>query len=287
MPTSETDSSDYSQAEQESIILKAAWELISDMVNYEIFESLAKTSETSLLPKTVSHRRLFNILLLDFLSTPNAASFGLTEPPSGSPLSDKTYLYYLRRVANKPQLNRDGGHLIANPVEAFVQWLDGECFVEDVWLPSIDVKTDLRVKRIQFLRICGNIAKHSFASMSRNSKEIAEVLKENGVMVDRDQRYLVIPEFYDWFHMNILSYHLSAIAEFLNNIRWGIYDYLQPEFKRSFTRDAHDPIMYRYQVPPDINRPLGRTMYWDLMNDIRSKPYFPRFEVSRYLKERY
>ena len=170
MPTSEADSPDYSPAEQEAIILKAVWELISDMVNYEIFERLAKTTEASLLPKTVSHRRLFNILLLDFLSTPNAASFGLPEPPAGSVLSDKTYLYYLRRIANQPQLNRHGDHLIARPVEEFVQWLEGECFIEDVWLPSIDVKTDLRVKRVQFLRICGNISKHSFASMSRNSK---------------------------------------------------------------------------------------------------------------------
>lgn len=273
--------------EQEVIVLKAAWELVSDMVNYEIFAPLTNTKETSLLPNTATHKRLFNILLLDFLSTLNAASFGLAEPPEGSPLSDKTYLYYLRRIASSPQVNSSGAHLIAGPVEAFAKWLEAECFIEGVWLPSIDVKTDLRVKRIQFLRICGNIAKHHFASMSRNSKEIAAVLKENGVLIDRDQRYLVIPEFYDWFHTNILSYHISAIAEFLNNIRWGIYDYLRPEFTRSFTRDPLDPIRYRFKIPPDINRPLGRTMYWDLMNEVRSAPDIPRFEVDRYLKMRY
>jgi hypothetical protein len=280
-------SAEYSQAEQEVIVLKAAWELISDMVNYEIFVPLANTKETSLLPNTVTHKRLFNILLLDFLSTPNAASFGLQTPPEGSALSDKTYLYYLRRIANEPQLNPSDGDLIAGPVEAFAQWLEAECFVEDVWLPSIDVKTDLRVKRIQFLRICGNIAKHNFASMSRNSKEIAAILEENGVSIDRDQRYLVIPDFYDWFHTNILSYHMSAIAEFLNNIRWGLYDYLRPEFMRSSTRDVPNPVMNHYEIPPNIHRPLGRTMYWDLMNEVRSKPHIPRFEVDRYLKMRY
>lgn len=91
-------STDYSEMEQEVIVLKAVWELISDMVNYEIFVPLTDTTETSLLPNTVTHKRLFNILLLDFLSTLNAASFGLTEPPEGSPLTDKTYLYYLRRT---------------------------------------------------------------------------------------------------------------------------------------------------------------------------------------------
>lgn len=28
-------------------------------------------------------------------------------------------------------------------------------------------------------------------------------------------------------------------------------------------------------------------MYWDLMNDVRSEPYIPRFEVGRFLKIRY
>jgi hypothetical protein len=277
----------YTAIEQEVIVLKAVWDLISDMVNNEMFVPITRVKDASLLPSTMTHQRLFNILLIDFLSTLNAGSFGLEEPPEGSPASDRTYLYYLKRIADRPQLNPQGSGLLVGPAEAFAQWLEGECFVEKVWLPSIDLETNLRVKRIQFLRICGNIAKHSFASMSRNSKEIASVLEDNDVLVDRDQRFLVIPEFYDWFHTNILNYHISAIAEFLNNIRWGLYDYLRPEFIRSFTRDDPDQIPYRFQYPSGVERLLARAMYWDLMNEVRREPYIPRFEVTKYLKMRY
>jgi hypothetical protein len=272
----------YTTIEQEVIVLKAVWELIGDMVNNEMFAPITRVKDASLLPSTMTHQRLFNILLIDFLSTLNAASFGLEDPPEGSSSSDKTYLYYLKRIADHPQLNPQGASLLLDPVEAFAQWLEGECLVEKVWFPSINVETNLRVKRIQFLRICGNIAKHSFASMSRNSKEIASVLKDNGVLIDRDQRFLVLPKFYEWFHTNILNYHISAIAEFLNNIRWGLYDYLRPEFLRSTTRDDSDRAVYRY--PQDVERPL---VYWDLMNEIRREPYIPRFEVTKYLKMRY
>jgi hypothetical protein len=280
--TDSKSSRDYTLIEQEVIILNAVWELIGDMVNYEIFVKPNKTKDITLMPNSTTHKRLFNILLVDFLSTLNAASFGLDMPPPGCSASDKTYLHYLRRIINQPQLNSNGASLLSVPVEEFARWLEGECFIEDVWFPSIDVNTDLRVQRIDFLRICGNIGKHSFATMSRNTKDIASVLAKNGVAVDRDHRYLVIGEFYEWFHTNVLGYHISAIAEFLTNIRWGIYDYLRPEFIRSYTRN--DEIRYHYKIPSEINRPLSKTMYWDLMNAVRSKPYMPRFEVTEFLK---
>lgn len=156
-----------------------------------------------------------------------------------------------------------------------------------MWLPSIDLRTDIRVKRIAFIKICGNIAKHSFARLSANVRAICEILKTNGSAIDESQGYLVLPEFYDWFHTNIFSYHSSAIAEFLNNIRWGIYDYLRPEFARSFTKDDPNSIAYRFIYPADCTKPVVQTMYWDLMNAMRSAPYMPRFEVTRYLKMRY
>ena len=67
----------------------------------------------------------------------------------------------------------------------------------------------------------------------------------------------------------------------------GIYDYLRPEFLRSFTREPGDSIRYHFKYPDGSEHPTGKTMYWDLMNDVRSEPYMPRFEVTRFLKMRY
>jgi hypothetical protein len=277
----------YSPIEQEIIVLKASWELIGEMVNYEMFVRPDKVTDVTLFPSTRTHQRLFNILLVDFLTAFDAASFDLPLPEVGGQLSDKTYLFYLKRIATKPLLNSDSPRLLADPVIAFSDWLDKDCTIERVWLPSIEVQTDITLKRIQFLRICGVAAKHHFMSMTRNAKDISAILKLNGVEMTRDQQYLVIPDFYEWFHGNILNYHIGAIAEFLNNIRWGIFEYLRPEFLRSFTKYGPDFIDYKYLYPAGVESELARTMYWDLMNEVMSKPYMQKFEITRYLKMRY
>jgi hypothetical protein len=117
--------------------------------------------------------------------------------------------------------------------------------------------------------------------------DICRILEANGHKVSTDEGYLVIEEFYDWFHTNVFSYHSSAIAEFLNNIRWGIYEYLRPEFERSITWEGGDPPRYSYKYPAGSQHPTGKSMYWDLMNDVRSEPFMPRFEVTRFLRMRY
>jgi hypothetical protein len=95
----------------------------------------------------------------------------------------------------------------------------------------------------------------------------------------------MLDEFYEWFHTNVFSYHASTIAEFLNNLRWGFYNYLVPEFRRSFERTGEYD--YKFDIPSDIVSPLGRAMYWDLMNMVRAPPWFPRFTVTQSLKGRY
>ena len=176
--------------------------------------------------------------------------------------------------------------LIRDPVEAFADWLDREFFVEGVWLPSIDIQLDIRLTRITYLKICGDIGKHSFARLERNVKRIIDILSANGVSVDEGMGYTVLPEFYEWFHTHLFAYHSSTIAEFLNNLRWGIYSYLVPEYDRSYEPVEPYPA-YRFHYPSKVIQPLTQQMYWGLMNRVRSAPYFPKFTVSRFLKKRY
>jgi hypothetical protein len=279
---------DFTKTEHEVVVLKAIWELIGEMVNYEMFVKPESTTVvTSVMFSTRVHQRLFNIFLVDFLSQPKRWPFGLTAPAAGAAKSDMCILFHLKRICEDPQFNPAGGDALRVPLVAFTQWLEAECCVEKVWLPSINVETDIRVKRIMFIKICGNIAKHNFTRLSMSVGDICEVLKSNGTNINIDEGYLVIPEFYEWFHHHVLGYHSSAIAEFLNNIRWGIFDYLKPEFDRSFTKDDPTSIAYRFIYPSDCNNPVIRNIYWDLMNAVRSEPYVPRFEVTGYLKMRF
>jgi hypothetical protein len=277
----------FTQTELEVIVLKMVWDSIDEMVNYEMFAKLASIEDVTLMFKSMTHQRLFNVLLVDFLSQPRQWPFGLGMPAAGVPTSERSILFHLKRVCLSPQLSPGNGMSIRSPLDALQQWLETECQIEKVWLPSINLETTINVKRVKFIKICGDIAKHSFGRLSRNVDAICEILKSNGAPIERDEGYLVLPDFYEWFHKDVFSYHSSALGEFLNNLRWGLYEYLQPEYSRSFSKDEPPSIKYRYRYPLNCVNPIARSMYWDLMNAVRSKPYMPRFEVTRYLKMRY
>lgn len=283
---------EFTDTEHEIIVLYAVWRMIDEMVNYGMFVKFNKTKDTNLLFETAAHKRLFNILLSDFLSAPSkhrnskSMPFGLHKIPAGMQLSASSFLFYLENVTNNPLF---GGDILPlrRVVQEFKLWLDEECTVDGVWLSSINVEVDLRAPRFQLLKICGNIGKHNFSRLEVNVLEIKEILSRNGKVIDVQQAYMALDDFYEWFHDHFFAYHSSTIAEFLNNIRWAIFRYLQKQYARSYIPPKSGDPRYSYSYPPDCNQPIARGMFWDLMNSVRSKPDFPEFSVSSSSKSLY
>lgn len=280
----------FNQTEREAIILTSIWGTIDDLVNYEMFVKTERTRDVELRFSTSTHMRLFNVLLVDFLSQPQRQKgglvpFDLPQPPQSARQADRTHLYYLRLVCDAPRLGADAS-VIAGPVDTFSDWLEVEALVEKVWLHSINKELDLKIGRLQFIKICGDIAKHNFLRLSKRLKDLCQVLEHNGQTINESQACLVLPDFYKRFHGDIFAYHSSVIGEHLNNLRLGIYAYLQPEFARSFHKVEPRP-MYGFHIPSAITHPLAKEMYWELMNRVLARPYMPRFEVSQYVKMRY
>lgn len=280
--------------ERESIILNSAWEMIDGMVNWAMFDKKDLKEPTNLTFKTSQHSLLFIVLLADFLSQVRAfrrgpVPLGLEAVPDNAPPSNRTFLFHLRRVCANPQLGKDAVGL-GEPIEAFANWLEGEFVAVDVNLADIDIVADLRIARYRYIKMCGDIAKHNLARLSYNVWHLQRLLEASGHKVIVHDAYLAIDNFFEWFHDDIFSYHSSQIAEFLNNIRWAIFQYLRPEFQRSWhlTEEAtpNFPI-YSYRVPADINEPLARAMYWEVMNRVRTQPYIQPFVVCNALKQRY
>ncbi|MBI4182552.1 MAG: hypothetical protein HY521_00980 [Proteobacteria bacterium] len=280
--------------EREAIILNSAWEMIDGMVNWAMFVKNDRTVPTNLMFETAQHSRLFVILLGDFLSEIRAfrgdpVPLGLTRTPSNARPSDLTFLFHLRQVCADPKLGTDTTALSA-AVESFADWLEGEFTAQGVNLHTIDVVANLRIARIRYIKMCGDIAKHNLARLATNVSHLRKLLEAAGHPVCEQKAYLAVENFFEWFHNNIFIYHSSQIAEFLNNIRWSIYDYLQPEFRRPWhltpKATPRFPI-YSYRVPSDITEPVARAMYWDAMNRSRSKPYVQRFVVAESFKRRY
>jgi len=263
--------------EQEIIILKAVKELIDSMVNFELMSLVGNDPESNIMFKSSIHQKFFNIILVDFLSRTDKKG----------PIKKTSYLGGIREILKNPNFDKVNSiNQLKISTEEFKEWL--EQIVEiDIWLPSIDKETKLSISRISFLKMSGDISKHNYLRAVGVAEELKEILAKSGIAVDINEALLVLSEFYERFHTDILNYHSSTIAEFLNNIRWGIFDYLQPELQRSIVWESSDPPKYHYTYPEGAESEFAKTCYWELMNEVRKEPYMRRFKVTKWLKMRY
>jgi hypothetical protein len=281
------ESKKYTELEQEVIVLAAVWDLIGSMVHYGNFEKEHEVNSAILMFRTKECSELFGIFLADFLSAPRPGAFGISAL-RGKGSFGKTYLGHLHNLLSAPKFKGDTTHL-SSSVVGFADWLDGFIEVSDVCLPSIERNGPLRVQRMAYLKICGTISKHGFTRLGGIVSELQRILRENKTEIDEGEGYLLIPDFRVWFQEHVYLASSTTIAWFLNEIRWGIFEYLRTEYKRAY-RPTHvitGAQMYEYDVPSQITKPLVRSMYWDLMNEVRVRPYFPRFTVHPAYADQY
>ena len=262
--------------EQEVIILKAAKELIDSMVNFELMSLLGNDPDSEIAFKSITHQRFFNIILVDFLSCTDKKG----------PIKQTSYLGGLREIVDNPCFDENNSvHNLKVATKEFKDWIEQKVEVA-VWLPSIDKETKLDISRFNFLKMTGNISKHNYLRAIGVANDLKDILLKSGITVDINEALLALAEFYERFQ-DILGYHSSTIAEFLNNIRWGIYDYLQPEFNKSIVWEGGDPPKYHYTYPKEIQSEFAKACYWELMNEVFREPYMRKFKVTKWLKLRY
>jgi hypothetical protein len=164
----------------------------------------------------------------------------LSRTDKKAPVKQSSYLGALRAISAHPRFDVDNSvAALRDATCAFVNWLKQEVSV-DVWLPSIDTQASIQISRLNFLKMCGDISKHNVLRSVGVAEELQQMLAAGGASVELEDAMLALGDFYERFHTDILNYHSSTIAEFLNNIRWGIYEYLQPEFRRSIVWEGGD-----------------------------------------------
>jgi hypothetical protein len=266
--------------EQEIITLKAVVDMIGDMVNHETMTIFFSDPDTSVMFKTMTHMAFFNIILVDLLSK-----------PSGFFTGDKSYIDRLKEICANPRMGEIRGiRELSEAVCAFDNWLSEKVTVQNCWFPSLELQIDLSIKRQIFISICGNITKHNFTQLTRQADRLRKIFCENGKAISLDKCILALQDFRQQFYNDVFHYHSSTIAEFLNNIQWGIYSYAAPVRARCVQNRYDEELhvnAYKYSYPVDVTSDLGKTCYWDLMNDVMRQPYIQRFEVAKYLKMRY
>lgn len=264
-----------SRVETEIVVLKATKELIDSIVNFEVL-SIGDSDPTETRFASTTHAKYFNIVLVDLLSGTDKR--GIVQP--------RPYIAALRDICRTPSFDRNGSaESLRSATEALALWLEEEMVIEKVWLPTVWKETTLRMRRIELLKLAGNVCRHNFLRSAGIAEDARSLLARNHVQITLDQALLVLGDVYEWLHTHLFNYHASTIAEFLNNIRWGIYEYLQPEYRSSLVKEEWP--MYRYTIPAEVVFAFAKECYWGLMNEVRSAPYMRRFVVHEVLKLRY
>lgn len=268
-------SMDLNHTEKEIIILKASLNIIDSIINYNVLDIQKDVMGSTVSFRTNIHQEYFSICLVDFFSKPTS-DFGLKE---------SNYISLLKDVCSSPVFDNENSiDCLKRPVVDFNNWLETEITIKQMWFPSISLSIDLKLTYSDFLYIGGNISKHNFTRLSFCANKLRKILEHSGCSQEKEDCFFALEDFQNWFHGdgNILGYLSGLITAFLNNIRWGIHRYLQPEFSRSYTRG--DGLKYAYQYPTTVSNSMARFYYWDMMNSVRSEPYIPEFEVSIYRK---
>jgi hypothetical protein len=107
------------------------------------------------------------------------------------------------------------------------------------------------------------------------------MLAEGGTPIGMEDALLTLDDFYWRFHSSALDAHVGTMAEHLNNIRWGIHEYLQPEYRRSLVWEAKNYPVYRYDCPEEVTSGFVQQCYWELMEGVREEPRMRRFKAGR------
>lgn len=269
------------QTERELVILNSAWAMIDDMVNWEMFVKNHLFGPTTLLFQSRTHAELFIILLTDFLSPIQQSKSNkiipqLGRPPNNASGANQTFIYHLRQVCLQPQLGKDVTEL-SDKIEEFASWLETSMMSRGVNLGEINIVADIELERIKYLKMCGNIAKHSLPRLIRVVSDLRDLLIEAGYNVSLQEAYLTTEPFFEWFFDDVFMFHSNQIAEFLNDIRWCIFEYLQPEYERSYHPRERFIGDYGYRIPDLVANPLAQAMYWNVLNRVRAKPWMERF----------
>ena len=270
---------EYNTAEKEAIGLCISLEAVGDMANralLELREVSQYPGEVEVYFHTHIHQELFIIRLLDFVKeSGNSKLTGV----SGSCLN------VLQAACNSRSFDQnDSVESLRNSVKELDEWLNHKKQIK-MWLPTLGLEADIEVSCLDFIAISGNHCKHNLSRLTSVSKKIYEILDANGYSVPLEQIPLALDDFREHLQENYFIYYGTWLGEMLNNIRWGIQNYLQPTYRAAYTKDDPKDIIYRYEYPLAIKQDIPRQWFWRLMNNIRTGPYLKKFAGSHYLKK--
>lgn len=269
----------HNAAEQEAIGLCIGVEAIDDMVNHALLLLIDVSpfpGECETRFHSRIHQQLFLIRLLDFVKeSGDKALTGI----KGSCLD------ILEAAGNNTSLCPNGdAQPLVSAVANLKDWLNKERDIK-LWLPTLNIEAHVTVSCMDLLTIAGNQSKHNLSRLTGVCRHIAQILNDQDYAVTLEMMPLALDDFREHLNENFFIYHGTWLAELLNNVRWGIQEYLYPVYRWSYREHIPElPGIYRYEYPSEVQSKIAQHWFWRLMNSVRSGPPFKRFDGAHYLK---
>lgn len=264
-------------AEYESIGLCIATEAINDMANHtmlQIGDLDDPLGEAEVRFPSRTHQGLFLSRLLDFVhESANAELTGV----NGSCLGVLESACTIRSF----EYNGSAASLV-DATGALRTWLNAETTLK-LWLPTLDIDALLTLRRVDYLYISGNQAKHNLARLTAVAKKVGKILNDHGYYPPLQLIPLALDDFKVHLAEHFFVYYGTWLAELLNNVRWGLQEYLQPTFQRAYVKLPGE-FAYEYRFPAEVVDAVAQEWFWRLMNHMRTGPYFHRFSGAAYMK---
>ena len=263
--------------ESETIGLCIALEAIGDILNHALLEIRgleSGTNDVTVYFHSRIHQQLFLIRLLDFAK--ETGDFGMTGV-KGSCLD------VIRSACETKffDTNNSVGAL-KKAADSLSEWLHTPT---SLWIPTLDLDVELQVTRIYLLYISGNEAKHNISRLTGLAKNIKNMLSEHGHEVPIEQIPLALDEFTENLSEHFFVYYSTWLSELLNDLRWGLQEYLTPTYRSCYIATPEiDELAYRFDYPTGISSSISKSWFWRLMNNVRTGPYFKRFNAPSYFK---
>ena len=265
--------------EQEALGLLTARTLIKGMVNRGMLQFSSDITNCEVKPQTRHAAELYAIYLIDFFSD-------LDKPFSKKDKNKySSLLEYLLSIVNNPSFNFENSiQKLSNSLNQFNDWIEQEGTIDFTDFPPA---IKLKMKRKDLFFICGNAAKHHYARLNGVNERLVNSVKAAGGTIAGNAMMKMRTELCELLFEQLFYIHIQKASELLTNIAWAIQTYLTPEYQRAYKVDLEKTKDYGYEVyffnyPPHINSDLGKNIYWDLMNEVRAKPFIDRFTTYPY-----
>ena len=265
-----------SAAELEAIGLCVCCEALDDIVNrglLEMIEVSQRPGECETRFHTRYHQLLFLIRLLDFAKESGDSSLTGVKGSCIEVLGTAAIQRALHPAGDSAPL--------AAAVTNLRDWLEREREVK-MWLPTLNIDAQIKLPCMDLLHIAGNQSKHNLSRLTGVCGRIATTLQKQNYAVSAEMIPLALDEFHEHLVENFFCYYGTWLAELLNEVRWGIYSYLKPQFDWSYQKQGDG--LYSFRYPAEVQDDVVRQWYWRLMNIMRHEPIFKRFTCGQSLR---